>query len=327
MAVFQYSTMLNTVATTVTSGGTITLINTSATIQVFTGTSNETVTLPVATTFTKPGVSYELYNFSSGSVQVNKQDSSSLQTIPANSTLIINLIDASTANGTWSTLTNSTVPSLNAPTSQVFTSGSGTYTTPSGPSPLYLKVTMMGGGGGGGGIDNSTTGGTGTTGGVTTFGTSLLTANGGLGGQRANVGGIGGTATVSAPATKLFAGSGGTGEGGIAAGSVTGAPDLSGGNGASGPFGGEGGGGNSSSGSNAIVNTGAGGGGCGSNGGTTGNFTASGGGAGGYVMATISSPSSTYSFAVGSGGAGYAGAVLSGGNGGSGIIIVEEHYQ
>jgi len=54
-----------------------------------------------------------------------------------------------------------------------------------------------------------------------------------------------------------------------------------------------------------------------------------GGGSGGFVDAIISSPSSTYGYAVGAaGGAGTAGGSgFVGGAGGSGIIIVEEYYQ
>ena len=60
MSVFQYGNLINQVATTTTSGGTTTLINTSATIQAFTGTLNETLVLPNATTFTKAGISYQI---------------------------------------------------------------------------------------------------------------------------------------------------------------------------------------------------------------------------------------------------------------------------
>ena len=65
------------------------------------------------------------------------------------------------------------------PTQQIFLSGSGTYTAPLGVK--WLRVRMVGGGGGsaGSGAGSSTAGGTG---GVTTFGTSFLTANGGVGG-------------------------------------------------------------------------------------------------------------------------------------------------
>ena len=181
MSVMQYGNLINQVATTTNSGSTTTLINISPTIQIFEGTLNQSVLLPVATTFSTPGIQYQLFNLSTGSISVKYQDGSALQTIPANSTLIVNCYNASTANGQWTTLTNSTVPSVNAPTVQTFLSGSGTYTAPTGPAPLYIKVRAIGGGGGGGSGANggSTNGGNG---GNTTFGTSLLVANGGLGG-------------------------------------------------------------------------------------------------------------------------------------------------
>jgi hypothetical protein len=120
---------------------------------------------------------------------------------------------------TWITLAGSS--SLKAPTKQIL-SGSGTYTTPSSPSPLYITVSMVGPGGAGGGASTASstasagqggssgaylfatitapsatyaysvgTGGTpGTAGnnpgnagsGATTFGTSLLSAGAGAGG-------------------------------------------------------------------------------------------------------------------------------------------------
>src|SRR5580698_7456291 len=95
-----------------------------------------------------------------------------------------------------------------APTVQKFASGTGTYTTPTSPrTPLYLKVRMVGGGGGGassGGTSNI-----GGTGGNSTFGTSLLTANGGAGGESYStnfgIGGLGGTVTVNSPAVSVVA--------------------------------------------------------------------------------------------------------------------------
>ena len=68
-------------------------------------------------------------------------------------------------------------------TVQVFTSGSGTYTTPAGCKAIWVRC--VGGGGGGGGTGTSPA--AATAGGNTTFGTALLTANGGgLGGVTAN---------------------------------------------------------------------------------------------------------------------------------------------
>jgi hypothetical protein len=95
-----------------------------------------------------------------------------------------------TSNGTtWA----STAPAASTiPTVQKFTSGSGTYTTPA--NVRWIRVRMVGGGGGGAG------GGTGAgsaagAGGNTTFGTTLLEANGGAAGALVN-GADGGTASL-----------------------------------------------------------------------------------------------------------------------------------
>jgi len=201
-----------------------------------------------------------------------------------------------------------------APTIQKFTSGSGTYTTPTSPAPLYIRVRMIGGGGAGGGTSGQVVGGNG---GNSTFGSSLLTANGGSGGGSSP--GAGGSASL------------GTGPIGIAVsgGSGCGADNTSsgqdcGGSGGNGFFGGAGGGGvgGGGVGQAAATNSGAGGGGAGG----SGTFaSASGGGAGGFVDAIISSPSATYAYAVGAAGSPGA-ATNSGGSGGAGVIVVEEHY-
>lgn len=226
-------------------------------------------------------------------------------------------------SGQWSWTTVSATNIV--PTMQVFTSGSGTYTTPTSPrTPLYLKVIMVGGGGGGAG--SGTSAGTAAGNGVaTTFGT-LLTANGGGGGSYNSTQPAQATATISSPAYGYsFMGS--TGEYGQATVSSSGGIYLSGGEGANTPFGGAGVG-SATTGKNANTNTGAGGGG----GGVAGNLTCtagSGGNAGAYIVATIPSPSSTYAYAVGSGGAiGGAGpSGQGGGTGAAGIIIVEEFYE
>lgn len=207
--------------------------------------------------------------------------------------------------------------SSTTPTVQKFTSGSGTYTTPA--SVKWLRVRIAGGGGGGGA---SGAGSSGSNGNNSTFGSSLLTANGGSGGPvGANYGGAGGSFTVSAPGVDSGSFSGGDGG---ASGNV-GPNTYWGGNGGANTFGGSGSGssGNGNTGNAGKTNTGAGGGG----GGVIGSaVTASGGGAGGYVEALISSPSATYSYGVGSGGGGGTGGSSNGGAGASGIIIVEEYY-
>lgn len=214
--------------------------------------------------------------------------------------------------------------SLTAPTIQKLTSSTGTYTTPAGV--LYINVKMVGGGGGGAG-GGSASQGTGGTGGNSTFGTTLLVANGGVG-SVGNASAAGGTASLgSGPIGIALQGGSGCGSGLQNAGS-TGRPG--GGIGASSPFGGQGGGGATDGGLGiaAISNSGSGGGGAGCTNG--GNQTAGGGGgAGGFVDAIITSPSSTYAYAVGAAGsAGSAGTGgAAGGAGGSGYIVVTEFYQ
>lgn len=187
-------------------------------------------------------------------------------------------------------------------TQQVFTSGSGTYTTPAGVA--WIEVEMVGGGSGG----NSN--GAGGAGGNTTFGGSL-TANGGTSGAggAATGGGVnitGGIGTNGGPSI-----SGVYGEGGMGAGT---------------PFGTGGAGGYGSGGGAATVpGTGGGGGGTSV---TTAAGSGSGGCAGGYLRRAIAAPAPSYAYSVGVGGtAGAAGAnVFAGGAGAPGIIIVTEHY-
>lgn len=208
-----------------------------------------------------------------------------------------------------------------APTYQKFTSGSGTYTLPSSPrAPLYIHVEMVGGGGGGGGGGAGATGGSG--GAASTFGSSLLSASGGNQGAANGQPGAGAASSLGTnPVGVALPGSGGQG------GTTKAAPnDSAGGSGGASAFGGGGGGGFALAGQAGGTNTGGGGGGGGS---TTTTVGGSGGASGGYVNAVITSPSSTYAYAVGAGGgggnAGTSGGA--GGAGGSGVIIVTEFYQ
>lgn len=209
-----------------------------------------------------------------------------------------------------------------SPTIQKFTTGSGTYTTPSGVK--YIRVRLVGGGGGGGGSGVSGTAGQGGTGGDTTFGTLLVRASGGIGGyfSQGNAP-SGGTGVIYAPAigSVMTGGGGSQGDSDIKTYSQGGA----GGNSA---FGGGGGGMVLSVGaSNAAINSGSGGGGAGS--GTVAANCGNGGGAGGFADAIINSPSSSYSYSIGSGGAGGTAGTsgYAGGAGGSGYIEVTEYYQ
>lgn len=193
-------------------------------------------------------------------------------------------------------------------TRQVFLSGSGTYTRPAGCVAIDVEMKGAGGGGGGAGAGQ----GTGGTGGATTFGS--LTANGGTGGSPAtNVGPAGGTATGGDFNQTGAPGGGGTGTVGLV---------YQGGNG-----GGSGGAGSPqvgpAGGASANSNSGSGGSGAASSGSTG---TPAGGAEGGFLRKIITSPASTYSYAIGVGGTAGAGASI-GGVGGSGYIIVTEYYN
>jgi len=219
------------------------------------------------------------------------------------------------------------------PTIQKFISGSGSYTTPQGVK--YLKVRMVGGGGGGsgGGLASWGAGGNGTN---STFGTSLLQANGGSGGPTPfGSGGAGGSAALNSPGIgSLFFGASGMG-GSLSTTGGSGVP-CDGGYGGASFFGGNGAGGNYvATGGSAQTNTGSGGGGgaSGNNGGTI--YGGNGGGAGGFVDAIINQPftinNGVFAYTVGTGGsAGAAGTganAAAGGAGAAGYIEVTEFYQ
>jgi hypothetical protein len=188
-----------------------------------------------------------------------------------------------------------------APTQQIFTSGSGTYTTPAGVK--WIRVRVQAGGGGGCATNGSPN--AGGAGGNSTFDT--ITANGGDAGIAANSsfiatstggdinisGGPGGVVTLSSTSSGFggaaFMGPGGSGTAG------TGMDGAGyGGGGASGQY----------FGTNVV-----------------------GGGGGAYSEKIYNSPAATYSYSVGAAGAAGSAGVWSGGTGTSGIIIVEEYYQ
>jgi hypothetical protein len=229
------------------------------------------------------------------------------------------------AGATQIILTGSAAPLPTGTLTKASGTGDATLTFSQYMAPLYLKVTAPGGGGGGGGSGTSVSGGTGTVGGTTTFGISLITAVGGNGGLGNGTVSVGGSATINAPAFGYTV-PGGSGSG---AGSASTAGIYhAGGSGAPTMFGGGGPGSNANAGSAAIPNTGSGGGGGGNNG-VAGSSAGTGGGAGGTAVAIIPNPAATYAYTVGAGGnAGAAGTSgLAGGAGASGVIIVEEHYQ
>lgn len=212
-----------------------------------------------------------------------------------------------------------------APTIQKFTSGSGTYTLPTtnGFKPTYIRVRMVGGGGGGGGSSNNGVNNlnSGSAGAQSSFGE--LYASGGSAGTT-HSSGAGGSAGSPQTYSKIAL---------VVVGDAGGAPTvvngalvhLSGGNGGGSHLGG----GASCfiiTPSAAVANTGGGGagGGCGYGSGYYG--AGGGGGGGGYIEAIINNPASSYSYTVGTGGAGGVGQVTTGSAGGSGYIEVTEYY-
>ncbi len=216
------------------------------------------------------------------------------------------------------------------PTIQKFTSGSGTYTTPTNPVPIYLRLRMVGGGGGSSGSGTASSGTEGGAGGPSTFGTAgaFGSAGGGAGGTfGAFPAGAGGAVSLgSSVGIAIVGGSGGA----YMTGSVAGTQSMGAPGGMS-AFGGGGGAGTNGGGAAGAAGATNSGGGAGAPGGGANASALSGnsGAAGGYIDAIITSPTTSYAYAVGAGGsAGTAGTGGSaGGIGGSGLVIVEEHYQ
>lgn len=222
-----------------------------------------------------------------------------------------------------------------ARTSQVFTSGSGTYTLPA--NCKAIRVRMVGGGSGGKGSSGNATAGASTAGNASTFSGGGLTLTAGGGGAVANnIQGYGAGGSITISGSGYIDLGSVSGSSGATGGPYTNATSIGcvGGMGGSSAFGGGGVGGNSqtsiATGGNGLAGSayGAGGGG-GGQGALNNSYPGGGGGAGGYIDVLIPAPGSTYSYAVGAGGAGSAGSgslAGSGGSGAGGAIIVEEFY-
>lgn len=197
-------------------------------------------------------------------------------------------------------------------TTQIFTSGSGTYTRPD--HCVAIRVRFKGGGGGGAGGAAGPTTVAGSDGSTSTFNSIVAAGGKGGGGVTASIGGLGGT--------------GGSGTTNVIL-RVPGCAGMFGSTNAtpSGSGGGSGGGAGKASGAAGgagVANSGGGGGGAfitdGGN-----SLGTPGGGEGESVELLIVTPSATYAYAVGAGGPG-AVAANAGGAGGSGRILVEEYY-
>lgn len=100
MAHFKFGNTVHRVASTVSSGGTLTLTNASQRYQQITGTSNHTVVLPDATTLPK-GLAFVISNRGTGTVTVNFNGGSLASTIAANAQKTFIVFDNVTAPGDW----------------------------------------------------------------------------------------------------------------------------------------------------------------------------------------------------------------------------------
>lgn len=210
---------------------------------------------------------------------------------------------------------------LTAPTVQTFSTGSGTYTRPTSPTPLYLLVRIVGGGGGGGGVGSASGNAGGGGGGAGGYCEKIITSPAstysyavgalGAGGAAGGSGGSnGGNTTFS-----TLAGNGGQGGGGTA--SVTsGGPSGPGGSSSGGDINANGSAGDPGDQGVAAVNGGTSG-----SGGSSFFGQAGGGRASGLDLAGLAASS------FGAGGGGACGQNKAGGDGASGFIIVREFYQ
>lgn len=293
--------------TTVTAAATTTLTVASTQQQFFTGATTQTVVLPVTSTLSL-GFIFRIVNNGTGAVTVQSSGANAIIVIPGSATAIVTcILTSGTTAASWS----AGYEGYRTPTTQAFTSGSGTYTTP--PGTRWLRLRLVGGGGGGAGSGVGP--GNGGNAGDTTFGT--LTAGGGQGAVT-TTGGAAGTAssgnvanftgTIGSSASSAYTFQDGGLGGGTTWGSPTPAPA-------------------SNVGQAVPANTGVGG-----SGGSA-DATPSpgaGGGGGGYIEHILGAPAATYSYGVGAGGA--AGTIGTGTNpragiaGAAGYIVVEEYY-
>lgn len=100
MSDFKQSKVLYTVNSTVSSGGTLTLVFNSARYQQITGTQNHVVVLPDTTTLPK-GIAFAISNRGSGIVVVNFNGGSLAKTLAAGTQALFTVYDNSSALGDW----------------------------------------------------------------------------------------------------------------------------------------------------------------------------------------------------------------------------------
>lgn len=118
-------------ATTATAAGTTTLTVGSAAKQFFTGSTTQTVTLPVASTMTL-GQSFDIINNSTGSVTVNSSGGNAVQVLTAGTTArITNILTSGTSAASWS---STYYASLNTGTTLTITGATAGFTAFAGVS-------------------------------------------------------------------------------------------------------------------------------------------------------------------------------------------------
>ncbi len=363
MSTFQYGNLIESVATQATAAGTLVLVNTSAAIQSFTGTTaGQIVQLPVGSTYTEPGAKFEIYNTSTQSITVNNSSSVLIGTIQANSTMVVKLLNNSGA-GTWdfyiapqsAALTNPMTAqgdiiygSTGGSPTRLAAGTLGQYleTQGSGAQPVWTSFqapncsVLSGTGtfsvgatpplylrvqmiGAGGGGGSG--GANGTDGTATTFGTWTAGGGGGGGSSSGSASGRGGVESAGVTiGTGVLIMSAAGGAGN------SGTIGYGGGIGGSGFWGGGGYGLNTNNGG-GVLNNAAGGQAFGSGGGGGGGASTygAGGGAAGAFLEFFIYPTASQSFpySVGSGGAGGSGTGSPGGTGGAGTIRVIIYYQ
>jgi hypothetical protein len=125
--------------TTETAAGTTTLSNTSNYFQFFTGTTTQTVTLPVASTMTL-GQGFEIHNNSTGAVTVNSSGSNLVVIVNAGQSVrITNILTSGTTAASWDA--DVTGSSTSTGTGNLVFSNSPVLITPNIGTPSFATLT------------------------------------------------------------------------------------------------------------------------------------------------------------------------------------------
>jgi len=133
--------VIEQVTSIATAGGTTTLTNTSPQNTRFTGTSDQNLKLPDATTCPN-GTIFRSKNDSTGTITIQYNDASTLKTISPDTSKELVLFDNSTSNGVWGvfegsgTGTGSGINYILNPDAEFSTVGWSTYADAAGTSPV-----------------------------------------------------------------------------------------------------------------------------------------------------------------------------------------------